>query len=240
MRFSKALLLLGTAVTLSACQTITSVFDVVDEAAGNITGAALGSQEKTHGDPATAFASHCPEIIIVDELKSLSEFSSKSSTREKDLVSRVDMEKMDAACKLLDDNVTIDLKLAFNSELGNKAKIRKNDKPFFAYPFFVAVTDLRGSILAKEVFAASVSYNQNETAHTYYENIRQIIPLTRRMNAKSYKIFLGFQLSDEQLAYNRKNLKPTATPQAQKQTPLIPTEDLPHNSSAPVSLQIQE
>ena len=96
--------------------------------------------------------------------------------------------------------------MAFESTLGEKGKLRKNDKPFFSYPFFVAVTDPKGVIMAKEIFSASMTYDRNEDSHTYYESMRQLIPLDRKSSAKRHKVLLGFQLDPAQLKYNRQNM----------------------------------
>lgn len=149
----------------------------------------------------------CPQVEIVDELSSFSEFSG-SSTSEKSLVSRVNLNQVESSCDIRGNQVVLDLKLAFAGSLGPKAKRTSNDKPFFSYPFFVAVTNPSNVILAKEVFAASMTYERNENTHNYFENMRQIIPITKNSQASKYKVMIGFQLSDDQLKYNRKYMVP--------------------------------
>ncbi len=207
MQFSKTILFIALALSLSACEALDTAFDGVSGAFDSVLDTSGPSTKKLRGDPVSAFASKCPKINIVEELNTLGEFTDPTHPKESNLISHVTMKQLDSSCEIEDSNVIIDIKLAFNSTLGKKAKIRNNDKPFFAYPFFVAITDVRGTILAKEVFAASMTYNRNESKHTYYENIRQIIPIKTRRSAGSYSVYLGFQLSDEQLAYNRKNIQ---------------------------------
>lgn len=150
----------------------------------------------------------CPLVQIVDELSSLSEFSPADSTSTDNLVSRVTLSQVDSACSFKGNLVSVDLKLAFEGVLGAKAKINKNDKPYFAYPFFLAVTDPKGVVLAKDVFAASMTYDRADSTHTYYEKLRQLIPIQSREQAASFKIMIGFQLDYDQLKYNRRNMKP--------------------------------
>lgn len=152
--------------------------------------------------------SPCPPIEIVTDLSSISDFSDPLKMLQKNLISRVDMGNAQSTCQLSSNTATVDLKLAFKGVLGPKAKQKSSDKPFFSYPFFVAVTEPNGRIMAKEIFAASLSFGTDESEHAYYENLRQIIPIKSKKHAKRYKIMIGFQLSPEQLEFNRENMIP--------------------------------
>ena len=203
IKLPRALLLCAACIGLSACQTadglvsdISSTFNL-DRSSSPY---AISDVEvaKTN-DP-------CPQVHIVDELSSLSEFASVGNTSERNLISRVNLQQVESSCSFQNNQVSVDLKMAFESTLGEKGKLRKNDKPFFSYPFFVAVTDPKGVIMAKEIFSASMTYDRNEDSHTYYESMRQLIPLDRKSHAKRHKVLLGFQLDPAQLKYNRQNM----------------------------------
>ena len=71
----------------------------------------------------------------------------------------------------------------------------------------VADQCMHGKILAKEVFSASMIYAQGEDYKSYKETLRQIIPLNDTKQGKKYKVLVGFQLSQEQLNYNRQILE---------------------------------
>lgn len=217
MKFPKYLLLCLSAGTLAACQTADGfVADVAETF--NVQG---GSSPYAISDVEVAKSDNpCPRVRIVDELSSLSEFASPSNTSESNLISRVNLQQVESTCSFQKDQVSVDLKMAFESRLGEKAKVHATDQPFFSYPFFVAVTDPRGIIMAKEVFSASMTYLKGEQSHVYYENMRQLIPLEREENAKRHQILLGFQLNPAQLQYNRANMVPVTPKQAaQTNTP---------------------
>lgn len=57
--------------------------------------------------------------------------------------------------------------------------------------------------MAKEVFAASLNFGSGASSANYYESLRQIIPVKHGTNSGKYKVLVGFQLTHEQLAYNR-------------------------------------
>lgn len=206
MRLSKFLLSATGFLLLAGCQTMNGIVKDVNNTFGSMRSSASASS--TSATP--VIDDKCPRIEIVDELSSFSEFTSDTMSQS-NLVSRVDLNQVESSCSIKSGQVTLDLKLAFNGTLGPKAKLRNNDKPFFSYPFFIAVTNDKGVILAKEVFAASMTYERNENEHTYYENLRQIIPITSYAEAKQFTVMIGFQLTNEQLKYNRKYMVPVDT-----------------------------
>lgn len=152
----------------------------------------------------------CPQVILVDDLSSISDFTSPNKPKKDDLISRVDLTSAESTCRISANTATVDLKLIFKGLLGPKAKQKSSDKPFFTYPYFVAITAPNGKIMAKEIFAASLSYDAHETTHDYFENLRQIIPIKNKDQAHLYKVMIGFQVSPDQLAYNRANMVPIA------------------------------
>lgn len=189
-------------VSLTACQTYEAIQDDVhDLTTGNLTTARIVENEAD-----VLLANECPKVEIVGDLSTISDFNDPRTSKSKNLISRVAITNADATCELSSKTATVDLKLIFEGTLGPKGRARKTDKPFFSYPFFVAVTTPSGKILAKEIFAASMTYNANEDTHTYFENMRQIIPIKNKKQAKFYSVLIGFQVTPDQLKYNREFL----------------------------------
>ncbi len=147
----------------------------------------------------------CPEAVIVDDLESMSEFTDPANPVSRNLVSTISLTGLNSECTYNEEanNVAVQLAMNFEGRLGPRGRARNGDKPFFAYPYFVAVTTPGGEIMAKEVFATSVSYGKEENMLAQSESLRQIIPLEKNSTAKGYKVLVGFQLDEQQLAYNR-------------------------------------
>lgn len=195
---------------LSACQTLDDLQNGIEDVTAGASDLAAASTDPTQ----KLLESPCPQVEIVDDLSSLSDFTTPKNTVKSNLISRVDLKSAESACKLASKSAVVDLKLIFQGTLGPKGRQRNSDKPFFSYPFFVAVTSPSGKIMAKEIFAASLTYGANEKTHTYYEELRQIIPISRKESANRYKILIGFQVTPDQLAYNREHMVPVATAEA--------------------------
>lgn len=147
----------------------------------------------------------CPQVNIVPDLGMLHEFTDMEQPSDTTLVSAATMEVERTSCVYSPEHgsVAVQMTLAFSSRLGPRSKIYKGDKPNFAYPYFLAVTNPEDEIVAKEVFAASMSFPADQGAMEYRETLRQIVPLEQITDGPDYAILIGFQLSDDQLAYNR-------------------------------------
>lgn len=201
--------------SLSACRTIEGFSEDVNSAFGNRTAAQAmdgGDILSAHaGAPASGIRTDnpCPEVQIVDELSSISEFSPPSASFTENLISRADLSHAESFCTFQDKLAIVDLKLVFDAALGPQGRASGN-KNFFSYPFFIAVTDPKGVVLAKEVFSASMNFEAGQATHRYHENLRQLVPIRTREQARRFKILMGFQLSPAQLAYNRANMRPVA------------------------------
>jgi hypothetical protein len=150
----------------------------------------------------SAPAPTCPDVRIVSDLNQVHQFNDGRQPDQQDSVSSIWMKDIKENCTIGSKNISIDMTLAFEGTIGPKGKSRNTDKPSFAYPYFVAITNNQGNIVAKEVFAVTLSYENGQTHETKVEKVRQVIPVTSN-DMKNYKVLVGFQLSDDELAYNR-------------------------------------
>lgn len=142
---------------------------------------------------------NCPGVSIVTELGILNDFGNTILITPDDLVTHNSMTGGKGQCAYAPKSFSIDLDLAFESALGPQGITGET----YEYPFFVAVKDERGDIVAKEVFSVPLTFKVGHNTTAHYEKIRQIIPLPSPSQGRKYKILAGFQLSKEQLAYNR-------------------------------------
>lgn len=189
---------------LSACQT----WKGLEEDFSSIQSDFSSSSSTSYASSDSAsLLSPCPRVEVVEDLAVLNDFENISKPSPDSLVSSVKLSKLQSTCGEKARSITVDLKLAFEGQLGPRGRINANDMPFFSYPYFVAVTAPSGEIMAKEVFAASITYNRGESSHTHYETLRHIIPLDDTGRAGRYKVLVGFQLGQEQLAWNREQLR---------------------------------
>lgn len=144
----------------------------------------------------------CPDVRIVSDLNQVHQFAEGAQMESGNLASSIRMQDVEAKCTAGARTVTIDMTLAFAGQIGPKGRAHASDKPSFAYPYFVAITNDHGSIVAKEVFATTLTYGTAADTGTKIEQVRQVIPAISS-DMRNYKVLIGFQLSDRELAYNR-------------------------------------
>lgn len=206
MKQHNAILIIFSIIILSGCQTLENLSQEFPTHMPAQTPIESVEQAVQQSRSDNLLASPCPQIEIVDDLSTLSDFISPRSPKISDLVSRITMINAQSSCKISSKTAVVDLQLNFEGKIGAKGRKNSGDKPFFSYPFFIVVAAPNGKIMAKEVFAASMTYGQGEETHHYFEKMRQIIPIKNKDSASRYKILIGFQITQDQLSYNRKNM----------------------------------
>lgn len=181
----------------------------------------------------------CPAIQIVDDLGTLSDFTDENRMILENMITEIKIQKGKSGCELANSSATVDMTLKFVGTLGQKARQKPSDKPFLTYPFFVAVTGPNGKIMAKEVFAISMSFEPGETTRTHTEYLRQIIPIKGPEVAFQYQVLVGFQLSPEQLAYNRRALAPgnVPIPKRKPRITFVPVEQTVRQSAEDIIIE---
>lgn len=145
---------------------------------------------------------NCPSVRIVTDLNQVHQFVDTMKPSAQQAISSIRMQGVETKCQMVKNNIAIDMTLAFEGKVGPRGRNQAGDKPSFAYPYFVAITNNQGSIIGKEVFAVTLAYDSGRSSETHLEEIRQMIPMADR-DYKNYKVLIGFQLNDQELAYNR-------------------------------------
>jgi len=77
--------------------------------------------------------------------------------------------------------------------------------PAVRYRYFVAVLDREGRVIARRAFPVKLDFSGNAGTLRTTERVSQRIPLTGRQTARDYTVYVGFELSEAQLRYNRNN-----------------------------------
>lgn len=146
----------------------------------------------------------CPSVSVRPDLKQLVEFTDEEKPSEPTRISEVEIRGVQNTCRIENGGLIMQLDIALYGETGPKARAKPTDKPSFAYPYFVAVTDEAGNVVSKEIFAASLSYGAKQNDINQTESVFQTMPFPDSAAGKSYNVIVGLQLTPEQLAYNQR------------------------------------
>lgn len=161
------------------------------------------ASELRSGQPMQLTSSHnCPDIILKPLMSTLVEFENPNQTSDEMKIATAEISRVRSTCQKNTEFMTVSIDLNIDTKLGPKARRNSNDKPFFSFPYFISVTDVNGTELAKEVFGASFSFETNQSQITHNETIEQNLPLNPDGSIDNYYMEIGFELTNEQMNYN--------------------------------------
>lgn len=150
----------------------------------------------------------CPTVTVRPDLRRLVEFYDPDKPSDSKKISEVTIVHVQNTCRVEGDKLVMQIDLSLSGKTGPKARVKPTDKPSFVYPYLVAVTDDKGVVLAKDIFAASMVYGANQNDLAYTESVFQTMPFPDAASGQIYNVVVGFQLTPEQLAYNTANPPP--------------------------------
>ncbi len=144
----------------------------------------------------------CPPVSARQDLTHLVEFYNPTKPSDSTKVSEATITGVKNTCRVENDSILMQIDLSLTGKTGPKARVKSTDKPSFAYPYFVAVTDEQGNVVSKEIFAVTLSYDSNQKELSLTESVFQNMPFPDSTSGQHFNVIVGFQLTNEQLAYN--------------------------------------
>jgi hypothetical protein len=178
----------------------------------------------------------CPQIVIPQDA-AIYDVVRNNSTSPKDVLVEARITNTRGDCTYADKSVTMNVNVEFTAWRGPAAWLEK-DVPA---QYFVAVTDAQDRILNKATFDVKIPVPRLQVTpkDTVQEPLEQVIPVSSPQEGGSYKIMIGFQLSPQQLEFNR-HRNDMRTPGAAAQAagrrtiaPVVPDPRAPDTSAPP-------
>lgn len=140
----------------------------------------------------------CPRVSIVGDAAQLVTFRPGAGRDLTDITMRGVIAGFDGGCEYFEDHVGVTMRLSIVAERGPAGS--NNDANF---NYFIAVADPQERILNKEIFATSVTFPVGGSQAGTLETLEYRIPLDRPASGSFYRVLVGFQLTPDQLEYNR-------------------------------------
>ena len=151
------------------------------------------------------FAPACPALSLLGDAADLTRYAG-AGRDVTDMTLNARITAVPASCKL-DGGSSVRTTLAVLADVtrGPALQGRKVD-----VPYFIAITE-NGKILDKMEFVAKVEFPSNVTrVPVTGQEISFTVAVTPEKSAAAYKIYVGFSLTPEEVATNRKNGAPLA------------------------------
>ncbi len=145
----------------------------------------------------------CPSTGVLAEASSMSFFAPGKTMIPANLVYRIDLWRSTTSCSVDKDEHTSDsdLELSFRGyrqKGGGAAEYR--------VPFFVAINDSDGNLVYKKIYSTNLIFQAGQTQVDFTQPLEGIVVrMAHSKQAFDYHLIVGFQLTQQQLEYNRKN-----------------------------------
>ena len=144
----------------------------------------------------------CPAVIIVKDTSELTIFRDGSKQNQKDVEFQVRVDSYKGSCKTSFESdrsgkIHVDLQLKFDVVPGPLIVNRREN-----FRYYVAIVNIKGDILAKEIFSTSLEFDKNTGRQSKIEKLTQKIFFRSSESGVDFDILVGLQLSPEQLDYN--------------------------------------
>lgn len=143
----------------------------------------------------------CPSVGVLSGTENLTLFSGRGNDVT-DIVLKAEIERVVNRCEYdIDDGIIyVDLAFRGSAEIGPAATSRE-----ITVPVFIALTEIDARVLRKDEFQLTLAFEGNQRATSFIHTIEETkVPYVARIDGSAYEILVGFQLTPEQLAFNRR------------------------------------
>lgn len=147
----------------------------------------------------------CPQVLIVDEASRLTLHAPGEGRDLRDVGFDAGIDAVDWRCEFHTEENRVDVEIRFGVRAMRGPAA---DGPAGRFPYFVAVADPLGDVLAKRTFAIEIEFPGNAAEIGHVETIVQKLPYDRIADASKHTIYIGFQLTAEQLGEIRAGESP--------------------------------
>jgi hypothetical protein len=140
----------------------------------------------------------CPRATILGDGATITQFRDGPGRDLTDVLAQAEIVDAAVDCDYDRSGVDVSMQIAIAATRGPADRARVAD-----FDYFVAVADAQRNILAKEVFRVRFNFPDTQSRVGTVEQIEPRIPLKDRAEGVNYQIVVGFQLTPEQLEWNR-------------------------------------
>lgn len=140
----------------------------------------------------------CPRTGVIGSANRVVKFTGPGRDLT-DILFEVEILEATGTCSYRRAQVTGDTTVRF---LASAGPALRNSRA--AVQYFVAIVDAAGAVAAKQEFSLNLPFEAGQPAVQFADELRQTIPIIPDGNLGGYQILVGFQLSADELAYNRR------------------------------------
>ena len=147
----------------------------------------------------------CPRVAILADAGKITIFRPGAAETPANVMVTGEMTNIRITCKYNDQQLTELEADVYVTMILRKGPAMQGDVA--ELPYFVTISDRRGTVLNKREFPLKVSFSGN-AAVEHVERSWQYFRLRRGYGGIEYETWAGFQLNERQLDYNRRTAQP--------------------------------
>lgn len=142
----------------------------------------------------------CPEVLLLKDANSVTYFKPGSGRYITDVLAMIDIVDFKGECKYNRKRTKADITLSvsFDVRRGPADRSRAVD-----FRYFVAIPKFHPAPQGKSIFPLQAKFRGNQTRLNLIDEIQLEIPLPPRPKIDEYSIYMGIQLTPQQLEYNQ-------------------------------------
>lgn len=140
----------------------------------------------------------CPAVAVVHDLQQYADFGRSEKPVRAEFVAAARLDGVQGDCRSEDKVIAANIDIAMRAFRGPRLG---GDRAEF--PYFVAVLDRDDHVVAKQNLSVTFSLTQEDKMVEKTELVRVNIPNPVGRDGSYWRVLVGFQLSPEQLAFNR-------------------------------------
>jgi len=141
----------------------------------------------------------CPRVGVLDDAQRLVRFNPGGGRDLTDIRFEAEIGVRSGRCEYTSRDSQLEVEMAVEIQAVRAPNAGKQGE----FEYFVAITDRSQRILAKQVFTAVIPFETDRRAAGALEELVETIPLKPGQLGNEFEIVVGFQLSPDELAYNR-------------------------------------
>lgn len=139
----------------------------------------------------------CPRVAKVEDAETLTRFQGTGRDLT-DVQFEAEIGRIAAGCDYDSDKIDMVVDVEFIASRGPADQERKA-----AFTYFVAVARTDDTILGRATFESVIEFPGNQTRTPIVEELEQEIPRKEGEPGRNFIVYIGFALTEDELAFNR-------------------------------------
>ncbi len=144
----------------------------------------------------------CPNAAVLEAPGELVRFKEGAATGPENVLFRTKMKYVSGVCDFDEKSIDMELSVAMEAKRG-----AANADGKAQFTFFIAIIDIDRKILMREEFPLIAVFEKDDDDINFAENLTLTIPRREGLSPTDYTVYLGYEMTPEELAYNRRRQK---------------------------------